>query len=369
MQEGSFLCGEITKWFKPSGLDSLVHFVTYKCNAKCRHCFFLNEINKKEDLSKEEIFRVINTAGKLNGLLISGGEPFLRDDLPQIVVEYVSRCGVKAASIPTNGFDTEKIIRLTNEILEGCADLNLTLAVSLDGLYDLHDKQRGFPGGFDKVVETAVRIAALKKEYPRLRLQIVTVITADNADSLVSIRDFTRKEINPDYHWFEFVRQADASGLLSRLSRKELKRFLSENISFYIKKSSGSSENIYSSRALNKAVMTFSLNNMEIALDNFFDRKPWPVRCVAGRKIAVLYPNGDVSACELRPSAANVKNFDYDLSRTLKAAIISKEIKDIDEAGCDCFHGCFIPPSVRYNPFYMGKLAFKTVFRGRPKAL
>ncbi|MFH0771148.1 MAG: radical SAM protein [Candidatus Omnitrophota bacterium] len=369
MREISFLFDEIMKWFRPSGLDSLVHFVTYKCNARCGHCFFLSEINKKGDLSKEEIFRVIKTVGKIKGLLISGGEPFLRDDLPEIIVEYVSKCGVKVASIPTNGFDTEKIIRAAREILEKCPDLNLTLALSLDGLYDLHDRQRGFPGGFSRTVETAREITVLRKIYPKLRFQIVTVITADNVDLLASIRDFTRNEIDPDYHWFELVRRTNSDDLSSRISRDKLKCFLKENISYYIKKNRGASKNIYSSRLLNKAIAAFSINNLEIAVDNFFDGKRWPVRCVAGRKISVIYPNGDVSVCELRSSAVNVKDFDYDLSKALKAAKMKKEIKDLAVEKCDCFHGCFIPPSVRYNPFYMGMLALRAVFQGRAMAL
>lgn len=362
MREAGFVWGETTKYFKRAGLDSLVHFVTYKCNAKCAHCFFSSEINKNSELSEDEIFRVIGSIGPLKGLLISGGEPFLRNDLALIVIEYALKCGIKVASVPTNGFDTNRILGACDAILSSCKDLNLTVAVSLDELFALHDKARNFPGGFARAVETARRLKGLKAKYPYLRLNIVTVIMPGNMTSLQSISEYVRKEIDPDYHWFEPIRKSDKGGFLSNISKDELKRFLKENIVYYLKKGRGISKNIYSSRLLNNAIINYSLNNMEIAFDNFFDGKKWPVKCAAGRRIAVLYPNGDVSACELRPPAANVRDFDYELMKLLKDPAFKKEIRDISVSDCGCSHGCFIPPSVRFSPLYMGRLALKTIF-------
>ncbi len=362
MREVGFVWGEIAKYFKPVGLDSLVHFVTYKCNAKCGHCFFSTELNKKDELSKDEIFRVIGSLGPLKGLLISGGEPFLRSDLAQIVTEYALQCKIEVASVPTNGFNTDQILGTCDAILGSCKDLNLTVAVSLDALFELHDKARNFPGGFTRAVETARRLKDLKAKYPRLRLNIVTVIMPNNMDSLKSISEYVRKEIDPDYHWFEPVRQSDLGNFLSNISRDELKLFLEENIVYYFKKGKGISQNIYSSRLLNNAIINYSLNNMEIALDNFFDGKKWPVKCVAGRKIAVLYPNGDVSACELRLPVLNVRDFRYSMVKLLGDPAFKNEIREIFRGTCSCFHGCFIPPSARFSPPYMGRLAFKTIF-------
>lgn len=362
MREAGFTWGEIAKFFKTDGLDSLVHFVTYKCNASCEHCFFSTELNKRDELSKDEIFRVIGSLGPLKGLLISGGEPFLRADLAEIVIEYALKCGIEVASIPTNGFNTDQILQACDVILGRCRDLNLTLSVSLDALFELHDKARNFPGGFARTVETARRLADLKTRYPRLRLQIVTVVMPHNIDSLKPIAEYVRKEINPDYHWFEPIRQSDSGDFLSHISRAELKSFLKENIVYYIKKSKGMSQNIYSSRLLNNAIINFSLNNLEIALDNFLDGKKWPVKCVAGRRITVLYPNGDVSACELRQPVANVRDFGYNMTELLKEPVFKNELKDISRKNCSCFHGCFIPPSVRFSPLHMGRLALRTIF-------
>jgi len=362
MQEAGFVWDEIMKYFKPSGLDSLVHFLTYKCNAKCAHCFFSGELNKKGELSKDEIFRVINGLGPLKGVLISGGEPFLRSDLARIVGEYAVKCRPSVVSIPTNGFNTGQILASCDDILGTCKNLNLTLAVSLDGLYDKHDKERNFPGGFSRTVDTARRLVKLKAKYPRLRIHIVTVMMPSNINLLQDISKFVRKEIDPDYHWFEPIRQSDSGDFLAHVSRENLRSFLKENIIYYFKKVKGTSQNIYSSRLLNNAIISFSLNNLKVALDNFMDNKKWPVRCVAGKRIAVLYPDGSVSACELRKGAVNVRDFDYKLTEVLEYPAFKNEIRDIAKGACSCFHGCFIPPSVRFSPLYMGRLAFQTIF-------
>jgi Fe-coproporphyrin III synthase len=362
MREAGFIWAEITKYFKPAGLDSLVHFVTYKCNAKCGHCFFKNELNKNGELSKDEIFRVIGGLGPLKGLLISGGEPFLRSDLAEIIIEYAGKCGPGVVSIPTNGFITDQILGTCENILGNCKDMNLTVAVSLDGLFDSHDKARNFPGGFARAVETSRRLIKLKARHPRLRLHIVTVIMPDNVDSLLPISDFVRKEINPDYHWFEPVRRSDSGDLPARISHSGLRLFLKGNIVYYFKKVKGTSKNIYSSRVLNNAIINYSLNNLKIALDNFLDGKKWPVECAAGRRIAVLYPDGSVSACELRLPVANVRDFGYNLTKLLKDPEFRREIKDIRGKDCSCSHGCFIPASVRFSPPHMLRLALKTIF-------
>ncbi|WP_370648792.1 radical SAM protein, partial [uncultured Parabacteroides sp.] len=67
-------------------LESVFLFVTGRCNAKCAMCFYAGEMDKKEkDLTFDEIRKVSETAGEFNRLWISGGEPTLREDLPEII--------------------------------------------------------------------------------------------------------------------------------------------------------------------------------------------------------------------------------------------------------------------------------------------
>ena len=64
MNVSRFLWDEATKWRRP-GLDTLIHYVTSACNAACDHCYFLDRLNAKTDLSKAETFGQIGRLGWL----------------------------------------------------------------------------------------------------------------------------------------------------------------------------------------------------------------------------------------------------------------------------------------------------------------
>ena len=83
--------------------------------GKCRHCFYpINQRNN--ELGLDEIERLIKTLPPIRLLLFSGGEPFLRKDLPEIIKLYYEHCGFLTASIPTNGFSAEHICSMIERI-------------------------------------------------------------------------------------------------------------------------------------------------------------------------------------------------------------------------------------------------------------
>ena len=88
----------------------------------------------------------------LRDINITGGEPFLRDDLVEIVRILDEHCDHPRIVISTNGFERRRIAHAAPGLLK--IGRNVGIAVSLDGIGEKHDEIRGIPGGFDKVVET-----------------------------------------------------------------------------------------------------------------------------------------------------------------------------------------------------------------------
>jgi MoaA/NifB/PqqE/SkfB family radical SAM enzyme len=88
----------------------------------------------------------------LRDINISGGEPFLRSDLPEILAAIKENNGQARLVISTNGFQPGKTQRLLPAIRAG--DPNVAMRVSIDGMQETHDRIRGIPGGFDKCVQT-----------------------------------------------------------------------------------------------------------------------------------------------------------------------------------------------------------------------
>jgi MoaA/NifB/PqqE/SkfB family radical SAM enzyme len=85
-------------------------FVTSRCNAACSYCFYSKNLNQSaNELSPSEIGRLFSSFGPLIRVLISGGEPFLRDDLPQIIHAICKHSNPHHITIPTNGLLTGKI--------------------------------------------------------------------------------------------------------------------------------------------------------------------------------------------------------------------------------------------------------------------
>jgi Fe-coproporphyrin III synthase len=125
----------------------LVLAITYNCNSRCRMC----NIWKKENMPVLALAEYEKLSGFKN-INISGGEPFLRPDLVDLIKVLVTNNPQAELIMSTNGFATELIKQKMIEILKIKPEIGL--GISVDGIGQVHDQVRGIPGGFDKVMAT-----------------------------------------------------------------------------------------------------------------------------------------------------------------------------------------------------------------------
>src|SRR3954454_15863203 len=162
----------------------LILFINSICNQKCEHCFYWRNLNRRDDLSKEEIFALSRSLGRIENLNLSGGEPFLRPEFGEIGRQFIRRNQVRQIYVPTNGYFADKTVRQITETLKE-KDLDLFVAeISLDGLGEFHNKFRGSPGAFDKAMETYEALARLQDTDPRLRIHSISTATEVNMDEI-----------------------------------------------------------------------------------------------------------------------------------------------------------------------------------------
>jgi len=361
MGNTQFFIKEAGKLLNPKGLDTLIHFVTSRCNAKCGFCFYGDELNRIDELDLSTIETVTKKLKSLKALLIGGGEPFLRTDLFDIVKLYVENCGIEVVQIPTNGFFTDRSVEFSKKILSTFPKLNLSIQVSLDTFAEEHDRARVLKDSFQRAEQTLKDLIALQNDQTRLRVFVVSVLTPENIGSAVDFAKHIRENINPNMHWFEPVR--DMPEMIENLSlTKEVVNSLRDNLSYYLKEMKGISASIYATSSLNNLIRAFSLNNYNIAYNNFLHQKQWPMMCVAGRKMAVLYPDGELAACELRNESVRIENFDYDINKALASETFNVVRNDIKQHKCDCTHGCFITVSARYSPKHLSSTLWQSLF-------
>lgn len=113
--------------------------VTYRCNARCSMC------NRYKAPSKAEEEISINTIKKLPKMYftnITGGEPFIREDLKEIVRELYKKSD--RIVISTNGFFTDRIVDLCKEFPQ------IGIRISIEGLENTNNEIRGLKDGFNK---------------------------------------------------------------------------------------------------------------------------------------------------------------------------------------------------------------------------
>lgn len=123
--------------------------VTYRCNARCNMC------NRHKAPSRPEEELTLATIRKLPPMSfcnITGGEPFLREDLPEIVRELRKKSD--RIVISTNGFFTDRIIALCREFPD------VGVRVSIEGMEETNNAIRGLEDGFNRGCNT---LKALRK--------------------------------------------------------------------------------------------------------------------------------------------------------------------------------------------------------------
>ena len=125
--------------------------VTYRCNARCTMC----NRYKAPSLPEEEIsIETIKKLPKMYFTNITGGEPFIRQDLPDIVRELYKKSD--RIVISTNGFFTDRIIKLCEEFP------NIGIRISIEGLEQTNNEIRGLPDGFNRGYTTLKKLVELK---------------------------------------------------------------------------------------------------------------------------------------------------------------------------------------------------------------
>ncbi len=203
--------------FSPGMLNILV---TSVCDMRCTHCFFTEELDdaprKKLQMTTREIERISETlGGNLGVLVLAGGEPFTRKDLPEIARAFYTNNRLESVYITSNGQIQKRILPDVARMLQECPDLNVTVALGIDGLKAQHDKIRRKPGSWDIVVDTARRLQEMKREYPRLDVQTCTCFMHSNQDAIFEWYDFLKYELKPDKVNFNYIRPpaADAQEL------------------------------------------------------------------------------------------------------------------------------------------------------------
>lgn len=334
-----------------SSPSQLILYVTSKCNAKCAHCFYWEKLNlKNDDMSIDEIEKVfIGIPETISYLHLTGGEPFLRNDLAEICLMAEKYTGTKAIQIPTNGILSDKIIEFVETVFETYKG-NITIPISVDNYGNSHDEIRGVPGAFDLAVKTIKKLKIIQDRYQNLSLFINTTVSNKNFKDISKLEHFVEKELGLP-HNFEIIRGSSFSTNLVEVNNfnpkdSECGLPKKDDLNLIYRKLLQQRKTSRPKNFIGKIGKEFTL----IALRNVYNPlilKKSNVRCLAGELIGVIYSNGDLALCEFTKPVGNLTKSNYnflDSWRSESADSMRKKLK-----GCYCTHACFVIPSTMYS--------------------
>jgi MoaA/NifB/PqqE/SkfB family radical SAM enzyme len=317
----------------------LILFINSICNQKCEHCFYWRNLNRKDDLTTEEIFALSRSLGRIENLNLSGGEPFLRPEFGEICRQFIRQNKVRQIYVPTNGYFTDRTVKQITETLKE-PDLDLFVAeLSLDGLGEFHNKFRGSPGSFDKSMATYDALAQLQDSDPRLRIHAISTATDVNMDEIRRLTAYLLERCpRMDHHNLALIRgdrknpSLQGPGLVAYQQLYDYVRSLW----------AAREETRYGS--LMEPMLQWAKSKTAA-------RKEQVIPCRAGTLSAVVYSNGDVSVCETHAPLGNLREKTFweiwrsPEAQTLRESIAAKQ--------CYCTNEVFLWPSITYQPLQL----------------
>jgi MoaA/NifB/PqqE/SkfB family radical SAM enzyme len=211
---------------RPRLLKATINVTNY-CNVRCKTCAIWNIYEKDptraaDEMSLTDYYKLFDELQGISYIEFSGGEPFMRQDVVDMVSGAASRIkSLSTCSLTTNGL-------LTNVILDGVLSLlnslpsgiRLVVGVSLDGTPDIHYSQRRVETSFERALETFLGLRELSIKYPQLEPHISYTISTYNAGELPKFRDYLKQQ-NIDFNDVTITYQH--AGFLYRTAKASIK--------------------------------------------------------------------------------------------------------------------------------------------------
>lgn len=291
--------------------------VTHRCNAKCIMCSSHEHPSCiKDELSIDDI----NKIPPSKYIQITGGEPFMRTDLEDVVA-ILSR-KAKRLMINTNGYFTDELVALCKKYK------NLAIRISLDGKRDTHNAIRRI----DIFDRAKASIDALK-QLGISDLGISFTLQESNVNELVDMYRFALERgvdfgVGVVHNSFYFSKDDNAIK-----NKDHLKEELRKLVNIQLK-----------SKRIKDWARAF-FNDMSI---NYIDGKPMPVKCDAGISSFTIECNGNVLPCNMTPTEwvmGNLKKQNWkEIMESENAKAVNKRCRNCE---LNCWSICNVQSAIK----------------------
>ncbi len=324
--------------------SKLTFAVTYACQSGCQICSIWKK-RPEGELSVAEIRRVLESAPRYSWVDLTGGEPFLREDIVEIAATVLEQCpSLALLHLPTNGLDPEGVERSVRAILER-GPRRLIMTVSIDGPPELNVALRGHPEAWSAAIDTFDRLRRLRGGG--FDVLIGSTLSGENAQAADRIFIEARKVIpglsRDEIHWnfaqesaHYYANTGDVDGGDVNARYVQLRSLAGDGLS-------GGQD--WASRWNPLSLVDRRYRDH---LGAFIQTGRSPMPCQALRSTAFLGPTGMLYPCITwdRP-LGNLRDHDYDLKRLWKSPAVDGVAREVHAGDCpQCWTPCEAVPAL-----------------------
>lgn len=358
-------------WRRPPSPLTLTFSVTAACQSLCLTCnigrrYLADPSIIRENLTLDEIEKCFRSLGPIYFFNVSGGEPFMRPDLAEIIRLACIHLQPKLIHIPTNGLMVTTIGRTTEKIIEymdtyAARSVPISIKPSIDGIGAVHDYIRGVDGNFAKLEQTIDTLLAISHKNPRLHIDLGTVISNYNLDHLDAIEDWVHKRGVESYR-HEIAEQ-----------RAEFDNFgdpITPSVEVYEELIATFKRKIIANLR-RKALLTRTTESVRLAYYDVAARilreKRQVTPCFGGISNIHLNYNGQVWPCCVlgdEQALGNVKTFNYHMRALLESEQANHARRYIAAGNCACPLANQWLNNVLLTPRHMARAVYRLVSAG-----
>lgn len=298
----------------------------YTCNSRCSTCNIWKK--KARNLSVEEYRKIFKRIGRSPyWVTFSGGEPFLRQDIVEIVSAVYQISRPRIINIPSNGLLSSVIVEKAKAIALACPKAQIIINLSLDGIENQHDEIRNVPGNYKKAVSTFSKLKALK--LPNLSVGIHTVISRFNVETFPSIANQLLK-MEPDAYITEIAEQREELGTMGEDISPNLISYKSA-IDYLIHRIKNDTF-----KGMNKITMAFRVEYYNLVKRILRDETQ-VLPCFSGIASVQISPEGEVWSCCIKTKVlGKLRKVDYDFKQIWYSHEAELERRSIHHKECWC---------------------------------
>lgn len=297
-----------------------------RCNSRCLSC---NIWMKREDeLALDEWDRVFQSLGHSPfWFTVSGGEPFMFQDIVPLCHALYKHCRPGIINIPTNSLLYQSIPRKVEEICKGCPEAQVIINLSLDGVGEKHDHIRGVKGNFEKFEKNYRALREL--DCPNLTIGIHSVISNFNVGDVAELFDYAFS-VRPDSYITEIAEERvelDTVGLGITPSLDKYSTAIDQLIARIERRRF---------RGIAKVTEAFRVEYYKL-VKHILAEETQVIPCFAGWASTQIYANGEVWPCCIRAdNIANLRDVDYDFKRVWFSPEAERVRTSIRNKECHC---------------------------------